>query len=308
MEGAVRTAIDAIGRLFAEAACDGFVHVRALADGAEIALGADQPVVMASTFKVFIALEVQAQASAGLLDLSAQIEISSAAHTYGSTGVSAMKYPVRLSLHDLCTLMLAVSDNAATDLLIARAGLENVRARAAACGCRETVIVSDLKDSFDDFAREMDFAKYADLFAAQNGAGGQAAKARATDQAKIDRARLIDPRQTSRTTPRDMTAFMASVWADRGAPAEACAWLREALHNQVARRMEGAVPDGGRLAAKSGSFLGRVRNEVGVITYPDNAAYAFAVFTRAHAPWVGTAAINAAMAQTVKRAIDALRA
>ena len=78
------------------------------------------------------------------------------------------------------------------------------------------------------------------------------------------------------------------------------------MGQQVTRRLEAAVPDGGALAAKSGALFGRVRNEVGVITWPDGSRYAVAIFTRAHAPFAGAAGINAQMARAVKLGIEAL--
>jgi beta-lactamase class A len=49
-----------------------------------------------------------------------------------------------------------------------------------------------------------------------------------------------------------------------------------------------------------------VRNEIGVIEQPDGPGYAVAVFTRAHRPWQGEAAINAAIGTAAAIAINAL--
>jgi beta-lactamase class A len=104
-----------------------------------------------------------------------------------------------------------------------------------------------------------------------------------------------------------MTMLLAAVWSDAAASQDACRQLRAVMHQQVTRRLEGAVPDGGQLAAKSGSLFGRVRNEVGVVTYPDGEHYAVAVFTRAKAPFSGAARINATIGRSAHIAISALR-
>jgi beta-lactamase class A len=61
-----------------------------------------------------------------------------------------------------------------------------------------------------------------------------------------------------------------------------------------------------RLAATSGGLAGVVRNEVGVISYPDGRRYAAAVFTRSR-PGSDDAAINAAIGAAAARAVAALR-
>ncbi|MDX6351464.1 MAG: beta-lactamase class [Streptomyces sp.] len=61
------------------------------------------------------------------------------------------------------------------------------------------------------------------------------------------------------------------------------------------------------MAAKSGGLAGVVRNEVGVIAYPDGRRYAAAVFTRSR-PGSDEAPINAAIGAAAARAVSALRA
>ena len=67
------------------------------------------------------------------------------------------------------------------------------------------------------------------------------------------------------------------------------------------------MPDGGKLAAKSGGLFGRVRNEIAVITYTDGSCYAAAIFTQADKAFSGTAAINSQMGVIVDEAIRSLR-
>jgi beta-lactamase class A len=79
------------------------------------------------------------------------------------------------------------------------------------------------------------------------------------------------------------------------------------MARQVTRRLGPAVLDGGGLAAKSGGLFGRIRNEIGVVTDPDGKAYAVAVFTRAHHPFVRAAFINAEIGRAASAAVAALR-
>lgn len=82
--------------------------------------------------------------------------------------------------------------------------------------------------------------------------------------------------------------------------------LEAGMARQVTRRLAPAEPEGGGLAAKSGSLLGRVRNEIGVIAIPGDDCYVAAVLTRPHRPFVGTTRIDHAMAEAVRIAIKDL--
>jgi len=61
-----------------------------------------------------------------------------------------------------------------------------------------------------------------------------------------------------------------------------------------------------QVAAKSGSLLGVIRNEVGVITMPGGRRYAAAVFTRADRPYDNEHEINAALGTAAARAVGYL--
>ena len=98
-------------------------------------MAADRPVVPASVFKVLVALEFYARAAEGEIDPAKQIDLRPAIVTPGPVGLSNFQDAARLSLRDLARMMLTLSDNAATDLLIARVGLDAINARAVMHSC-----------------------------------------------------------------------------------------------------------------------------------------------------------------------------
>jgi beta-lactamase class A len=62
------------------------------------------------------------------------------------------------------------------------------------------------------------------------------------------------------------------------------------------------------VAAKSGGLMGLVRNEAGVLTFPDQQRYAVAVFTRSTpATTTDPAHIDAGIGRTARALIDELR-
>lgn len=296
-----------IARRFQDAGCDAALHVLDLQSGAELSASPDQPVVLASVFKVFIALEFYAQVSAGLIDPAERLELDPKSLTAGPTGLSIFSDPAVLSWRDLCLQMMSVSDNAATDLLLARVGLEQVNARLRACGCSHSVVVHDLRTMFDEMAVDIGFSDYAHLAAARSGDLGKAAMAQSYDAGRVDSAAAFDAARTNRSTPREMTHLLRAIWRDEAAPPEACAAVRAVMAQQVSSRLGRDLPDGAMVAGKTGSLTGRVRNEVGVITHANGRAFAVAVFTRAHRPFERVASIEAAIATNASAAIAALR-
>jgi beta-lactamase class A len=292
--------------LFEGAGCSGSVHAVSLASGAEVGHEPDRLQVSASVVKVPIALEFYAQADAGMLDPIRPVVIDSTNRTFGPTGVAQFQDPSSISLRDLAFLMLTISDNAATNVIESVLGLEAINHRLGAIGCHETVVV-DFGAMLDEVAVDLGFVDYPQLLAAQRGELGSEARARSTDQARIDACRALDASETNRTTARDATRLLTAIWADTAAGASACATLRSVMAEQVTRRLAAAVPAGGTLAAKSGSLFGRVANEIAVITDPDGDAYVVAIFTRAHIPFQNRVAINSAMASAATEAIRLLR-
>ena len=295
-----------IDEVFNSAGCTGAVHVCRLSDGAEVAVREDEVWLAASVIKVPIALEFYARADDGRLDPTRMVTLEPERRTPGPTGISAADDPVTMSSRDLCAAMLAVSDNAATDAVLGQVGVAAVNARLMTLGCTSTALVESLLESINALAVELGFADYATLLRAQAGELGSGAKQISTDQERIGAARVLDPARATRTTARDMTRLLSAVWRDEAASKAACADLRRAMAGQVTRRLAPAVPEGGALAAKSGSLFGRVRNEVGVITTADDDCYVFAVLTRLHRPFAGTAMVDAAMVHAVRLAIEEL--
>ncbi|MEE1766771.1 serine hydrolase [Streptomyces sp. JV185] len=85
-----------------------------------------------------------------------------------------------------------------------------------------------------------------------------------------------------RTTAAEMTRLLRLIRRGKAAAREACADVRRWLELQVwPHRLRSGCPDDEmRTSGKTGT-LPAVRNEVGVVEYPDGGRYSVAVFTRA---------------------------
>ena len=88
---------------------------------------------LASTIKIAILYELFKQAEEGRLKLDV-VQPLDRRHVVGGSGVLSHLSAPAMSLRDYAVLMIVLSDNSATNLLIDTVGMENVRKRMAAAG------------------------------------------------------------------------------------------------------------------------------------------------------------------------------
>ncbi|MFK0107068.1 serine hydrolase [Streptomyces sp. NPDC091217] len=291
---------DEIQEIFERSGCEGAMLVRSAADGAEFGLRADELVVPASVIKVLVALEAETRFADGSLDPRERVALGGADRTPGPVGLSLFEDDVTMSWRDMVVLMLTISDNPCTDALIRRLGTDTLNTTARRLGLHDTVVQSDLMDMLDSMGQDLGHTGWLDLLSWSAGASPDEA-------ARVDEAlpttRALDPEKDTRTTPRDMVTLLGALWSGQAGPAAACARVRAVMARQLTKhRIATGFRPPARVAAKSGSLVGVVRNEIGVITYPDDRQYLAAVFTRSR-PGADDFAINTAIGTATARAV-----
>lgn len=121
------------------------VVVHDLESGERIAVDADAPFTSASVIKLPVLMTVLAGATGPAL--GDRLPIADADRVDG-TGIIADLVDLReLSVRDLCTAMIALSDNTATNVLINAVGMAAVRDWSAAAGLRATSLVRLMRDT-----------------------------------------------------------------------------------------------------------------------------------------------------------------
>ncbi len=93
----------------------------------------------ASAIKIPILMEVFKQAGEGKFTLSDKRTVDSE-NLVGGTGILKHLEQRRYSIRDLCTLMIALSDNSATNSLIDLVGMSEVNAMLRQLGTKETLL------------------------------------------------------------------------------------------------------------------------------------------------------------------------
>lgn len=234
-------------------------------------IGEHDPVVTASVFKVPVALALADRAHRGELDLAGEFTVMPHTGPPSPYGLATFGHPARLALGELALLMIGISDNVATDLVLAAVGKPAVAELLARLGLKVTAVPQDCKEILDSIREDLGL-DYDDDERSLMGYPLETIRA----------LRALQPEQTCRTTPEEMTRLLAMIWRDAAAAAPACADVRRWLGLQVwPHRLSSGFPGADvTISGKTGT-LPTVRNEVGVVEYADGGRYAVAVFTSA---------------------------
>jgi beta-lactamase class A len=142
---------------------------------------ADAVVPAASTIKVLVSAAFWTAADGGELDPCARIAVRSTPAPGGGGLLESMHADTAPALADLDLLMLAVSDNAATNVLIDAVGMARVNALAAGLGLRSTRLRRLMMDTAAADRGEDNTTSAADMVAllgALAGSGGIPDRAR----------------------------------------------------------------------------------------------------------------------------------
>lgn len=285
--------MNALDEIFERVDATGFVHARDLQTDAEAGVRADELVVAASVFKIAVLVELFRRSASGGIDVTERVRVTAADRSMGPTGLSVTVDDVEISWRDLAYLMMSVSDNTATDVIMRKLGNDAINDTLRELGLEQTTLEGTCADLLGTIVEDTGIelgTRLADV-----------------EPDAMRRWRSLDPTRTSRTTPEEITRLLAMISRDEAAPPQACAEILRIMSLQVwPHRLTSGFPDGVRLAAKTGTLPG-IRNEAGLVEYADGKRYAVAVFTRANTFVDRQPAVDAAIGQAAYAAVESLR-
>ncbi|HZS53097.1 MAG TPA: serine hydrolase [Bryobacteraceae bacterium] len=117
------------------------IAAKNLATGRAYALGADQPVRTASTIKLPIMIECFYEASEGKLKWTEPIKLTEEEKVTGTGVLQDLSAGDELPFRDVVDLMIVLSDNTATNLILNRISGNAVNARMAQLGLQQTRVM-----------------------------------------------------------------------------------------------------------------------------------------------------------------------
>ncbi|WP_103109591.1 serine hydrolase [Brevibacillus reuszeri] len=129
------------------ASIDGRVAVFIEWDEGRVSLNEQEAFPSASLIKIPIMLEALRQEQVGQTDLNTSLAIPAEERVGGMGVLADLSSEIQLPLRDLVTLMIAISDNTATNLVIQKVTMEAVNQLAAGLGCQHTVLARKMMDT-----------------------------------------------------------------------------------------------------------------------------------------------------------------
>jgi len=250
------------------------VAIQDVTTGIEIGISADDLFPMASVCKTPILVEAYRRVDAGRLALEERIEITRETRVAGSGLLNFFEVGLRPCLRDLLLLMIVVSDNSATDLVLAAVdgpqsvtaamhglGLENIR-------LDRTIhqLLHDIHVAIDPAAEGLDFHQLKSLIDAD---AGFAARFRDSERAFEAIQQVTEDRDVA--SPRDIARLYAQIARGECASPESCEAILQTLERQQLRgRLPRNLPPNTRCCHKTGTLgNGNVVNDSGLIYVSD---------------------------------------
>jgi beta-lactamase class A len=117
-----------------------------LSSGNELEINAREPFPTASAIKIHILTQLLLRGEQGEVDLSERIRIDPSESVFGSGVLAYLDGPLELSLLDIATLMITVSDNTATNICLRMAGLEATNRLLDGLGLPQTRVRRKMMD------------------------------------------------------------------------------------------------------------------------------------------------------------------
>jgi len=236
--------------------------------GRELAVNGETPFPMASAFKIPILVEVLFQVREGRFGLDDEIRVGKTDQHMGSGMLSTLTAPgITLSVRNLINLMMLISDNSATDMLLAKVGAEKVNARLKGLGIKGMSVNRPCQELIMDFLG-MDYAKYGHLPLDEITAAEEGGDWTPEQEKKAVLAFSADPRDQA--TPTAMTALLAKIFRKEIIDPASCDLILDIMLKcqTGAGRIKGELPPGTPVAHKTGTIAGTV-DDCGIIYLPD---------------------------------------
>jgi beta-lactamase class A len=253
------------------------VAAQEIGSGVSVTVNGDEAFVMASTYKVAIAVTLLDRVDKGQLKLSDLIDISQEMMVAGDNAIAQnFVHPgIKLSVANLIEPMITESDNTATDVCLKLAGgPEAVTKMLRSIGITEQRVDRYTTEILRDFYGLPDKA-YASVLAEA------VAKDPTLAAKQPDRNLEFEKAPRDQSTPKAMLELLLAIDSGKVLSEKSREFLLAAMSRTRTGtgRLKGLLPKGTPVAHKTGT-IGGVANDVGFITLPDGRRFAIAVYTK----------------------------
>jgi beta-lactamase class A len=214
------------------------IYIKCLETGDEIAINADRQMDTMSVIKIPLMVEAFRQIEAGKFGLSDQVTLTEAAKRPGTGVIRSLDSGAVLTIKDLLTLMIIVSDNTATDLIYDKVGgIEPVNRLMAEWGLNSI----RAPGTADTWFKAL----------------------RASPSAEAFHREAKNPFGLS--SPRDMGKLLERIEKGEAVSKKASDTMLQIMRGQVYSSRLPRFVTGYRLPHKTGDFMPYIGNDVGIL-------------------------------------------
>ena len=235
------------------------VCLRHVESGLEVLVRPDDLYPMASVFKIPVLIETLAQVDEGRQSLDTRIVLRQEDKVLPSGILVELQAGLQPTLHDLLTLMIIISDNTATDLVLQQIGIPSVEQRLRSFGCNAVSLKMSVRGLFDATFVSPDVSLLPHEITRLLMEQGR-------DWECVTNQRTLENNVAS---PRDMALLLERLLeGELLSPESTRVALDILLRQQLNLRMPRFLPPTVPVAHKTGTFL-QSRNDAGIIYLPD---------------------------------------
>jgi beta-lactamase class A len=242
----------------------------------QVLFNADNIFPTASVFKIPVLIELYKQVGEEKLGLDDLIRITSYSKISGSGVLKELHSGLEATIHDLATLMIIVSDNTATDLLLDLVGMDNINQTLGEIGLTKTKVAMSTRDLIFDIAGLIDLEPEKKLIHVVK----QQLQKREYNMA----ARSLGDEDNDVSTPFEMMLLLEKIFRNQILDQKACESMLDILKRcQYFNAIPLFLPEGKAIVAHKTGNLPGIRNDVGIIFPLDqdnNSPFIISAFTR----------------------------
>jgi beta-lactamase class A len=230
------------------------IYIKCVETGEEIALNADETMDTMSVIKIPLMVEVFRQIEAGKFALSDRVTLKESDKRPGTGVIRSLDAGASLTIKDLITLMIIVSDNTATDLLYEKVGgPEPVNKMMQSYGLNSIKATGTADVWFKAIAAEPDRWKF----------------------------HTEGKTPFGLSSPRDMGKLLEKIHKGEAVSKQASEQMLQIMRGQVYSSRLPKYVTGFRVPHKTGDFLPYIGNDVGILE-SQNRHIIISVFTARH--------------------------
>lgn len=230
------------------------IYIKCVETGDEIAINADETMDTMSVIKIPLMTEVFRQIEAGKFALTDRVTLKDSDKRPGTGVIRSLDAGASLTIKDLITLMIIVSDNSATDMLFEKVGgVEPVNKLMQSYGLTTIKATGPSDVWFKALRAEPDLWKF----------------------------HTEGKTPFGLSSPRDMGRLLEKIQKGEAVSKQASEQMLQIMRGQVYSSRLPKYVTGFRVPHKTGDFLPYIGNDVGILESP-NRHIVISVFTARH--------------------------